>query len=164
MALIVEDGTIVAGANSYVSRSDYIEFASRRGVAVDDNESADVPLLQAAQFIDSHGDRLKGTQVSRSQPMAYPRTDLIIEGFEWDDDEIPTAVTLCQMALALEIRDGVDLYNRPSAPLPVRRTKVEGAVEEEYAVQDVAKMSKRSVGTALLNTLLQRSGLMLKRA
>lgn len=161
MPLIIEDGSIIASANSYVTREDYIAFAADRGVAVDDNEQADHDLIQVAQFIDSHGSRLKGVPVSRLQPMAYPREDLILEGFEWGDDEIPRQVRLCQMTLALELRDGTDLYNRPAAPAPVKRNRVEGVVEQEFAVKDATKVSRRSLGTALLNTLLARSGLQL---
>jgi hypothetical protein len=166
MALIIEDGSIVAGANTYVSRADYIAFAASVGVAIPDDEAADVELVKAAQFINSKEGRLKGSRVSRDQPLAYPRKDLELEGWSWSSSEIPRQVLSCQLNLALDVHAGVDLFNpAPATTSAVKRKRVEGVVEIEYATSDApAKMARDSSGLALLNLLMKRSGLQLVRA
>jgi hypothetical protein len=157
MALIIEDGSNVANSDSYVTRSDYIAYALTRGVTIADAVAADVQLIDAALFIESHADNLKGLRVSRDQSMAWPRSDVEIESWYWNSDEIPRQVILAQMALALDINSGVDLYN-PQPEKVTKKEKVDGAVEVEYFGNDNAvKLSRSSRATALLNLLLNRT-------
>jgi len=161
MELIIEDGSIVANADSYVTRDDYITYAATLGITVADADGADVELRKAAEYIGWHEDNLKGAKVERDQSMAHPRTDLTIEGWYWTSDEIARQVILCQMAFALDINAGEDLWNRSLNPNPaVKKERVEGAVSVEYAVDDSGrKLSKSSKGDALLASLLRRNGL-----
>jgi hypothetical protein len=159
MSLIVEDGTIVAFADSYVSRADYIAYAQQQGVVVPDTDETDSHLVRAARFIDSMELRLKGTRVDRDQPMAYPRKNLVIDGYPWAEDEIPRQVILAQMATSLDIASGVDPYNR-GFELPVIEERVEGAVSVKYASPTtVSKLGVQSTATALLRSLMKSSGL-----
>lgn len=162
MALVIEDGTIVANSDSYATRAEYIAHALSLGVTIADDDAADVQLRKAAEFIDSHEANLKGYRVERDQSMAFPRHDVVIDDWYWSSTEIPRQVLLCQMALALDINAGVDLYNKPVNPnTTVKRERVEGAVEVEYAVGEMTgqKLSRSSRSDALLNSLLNRSGL-----
>jgi len=162
MALITEDGSQIANSNTYVSRADYITYASNRGVTIGDNAAADVQLLTAAEYIDRHEDNLKGYIVERDQSMAYPRYDLTIDGWYWSSDEIPRQVILCQLAFALDINSDIDLYNRPQNPnLITKAETIVGAIEVEYAVSETTgqKLSQTSTGDALLASLLNNSGL-----
>lgn len=166
MALIVETGLIVPNANSYANRADYIAYAGLLGVVIPDEDEADVEMIRAAQFIDSHEWRLKGQMVDRSQPMAFPRSGLYIDGFSWDEDEIPRQVIHCQFKVAMDIHAGVDPYNPPPNPnRPTRRERVEGAVEVEYFGDDkMARLSVNSTWQALLSSLMVSSGLRMVRA
>jgi hypothetical protein len=158
--LVIEDGSIVSGSDSYVSRADYIAYAASLGVTVPDTAATDVQLVKAAQYIGSFEGRLKGTRVTRDQYMAYPRKDLFIDGFAWDEDEIPRNVVLCQMQVALDINEGIDPYNPPtSGSTAIKSERVEGAVTVQYAVKDAAKLSRNSSSSALLSSLLEYSGL-----
>ena len=159
MTIIVETGAVVTNANSYVTRADYIDYAASIGVTIADTEAADIQLVNAAIYIDSKEAQLKGTRTDRDQALAYPRSDLILEGFEWASNEIPRQVILCQMALALDINAGEDLYNR-SYTLPTIRERVDGAVEVAYANPSVVgKIGTKSRATALLAVLMKRGGL-----
>lgn len=160
MAIIVEDGTIVDGAISFVSREDYITYAATLGVTVADDAQADTDLVKAAQYINSKEPQLKGCLVDRDQPMSFPRTNLTIDGFGWEDTEIPRQVILCQLNLALDIRAGIDPYNLPTNPnRSVKREKVD-VIEVEYMGSDSqAKLSRSSHWQALLSSLLRRNGL-----
>lgn len=162
MALIVETGSIVANANTYVSRADYIAYALTFGVVIADTDATDVQLIKAATFIDQHEANLKGTRVSRDQPMSFPRYNVEIDGWSWSGTEIPRNVILCQMQVALDINSGRDPWNPGANPnLIKKRSRVEGAVEVEYAVGDKTgqKLSRTSTADALLASLLNRSGL-----
>lgn len=165
MAVIVEDGTLVTDANSFVTRAEYITYAASIGVTIANDAAADVELIKATQFIGAHEDRLIGYKISRDQSTAYPRSDLIIDGFSWGENEIPRQVILLQMATALDIHAGIDPYNPPANPeRATRRERVEGAIEVEYFGTDgTTKMSRSSTSTALLKSLLKNSGLMLVR-
>jgi len=165
MTLIVEDGSGVAGANSYSSRADYIAYAASIGVTVPDAVAADEELIKAAEFIDRHETRLKGTRNTRDQVMAFPRFGLVIENWAWNANEIPRQVRQCQWAFALDVHSGIDLYNRPANPnLVAKSERVEGAVAVQYAVNGgEQKATRTSTGDSLLRSLLRANGLQLVR-
>ena len=158
MALIVEDGSIVTGANTYVSRADYIAYALTVGVVIPDDATADAELVKSSQFIDSLEQSLMGYRVTRDQPIAYPRYDLYIEGWSWAHTEIPRQVILAQLALSLEVHAGEDPFNPPDN-LPIIENEVSGAVRQKFATPSVNKLSKTSTAQALLNSLKKRNGL-----
>lgn len=158
MALTVEDGSGVTGANSYISRDDFIAYALSRGVTVASVDATDVLLVKAADYIDSHEVNLKGERVLRDQAMAWPRGGVIIEGFAWANDEIPRQLINCQAAFALELNGGEDIYN-PAPSQVAKMERVEGALTVEYFGTDGGvKMRKDSRASALLNLLLRPSG------
>ena len=162
MALVIETGAQVANSNSYVSRAEYIAYAGSIGIVIADAVAADEQLIKAAEYIGQHEVNLKGSKVVRDQSMAFPRNDLYIEGWSWSNSEIPRQVTLCQLAYALDINSGVDIYNVPQNPNLIAKSKrVEGAVSIEYAVGENApqKLSRTSKGDALLASLLKNNGL-----
>jgi hypothetical protein len=161
MSIVVETGDVIENANSYVTRADYIAYASSLGTTIADAEAADQQLISACNFISDHEDNIIGLRVSKDQFLAFPRImSDPIDGFYWESDEIPRNVKSCQMALALEINAGVDLYNRTPNKF-AKKEKVEGAVEVEYfGSENAVKLSKDSRGLALLRSFLRKSGLM----
>lgn len=161
MTLIVEDGTKPANANSFVTRADFIAYALSKGVTIADEDATDVMLVKAGQYINSKEPQLKGDLTERDQPMAYPRFNLVLEGWSWSGTEIPRQVILAQMELALDINDGVDLWNPPANPnLTAKRERVEGAVEVEYFGNDNAfKVSRDSLSGAIMATLMRYNGM-----
>lgn len=163
-ALIIETGAIVTGADSYVTQANYATYAASIGAVLGDVESQKLSLRNAAIYIATYEPRIKGEKVERSQPLSFPRKNLIIENFDWSEDEIPRQVQLCQMQLAIDINAGVDIYNLPaSASVAVKRERVEGAVEVEYAVSNAQKLSRNSTSRALLYSFLKDGGLSVVR-
>ena len=78
MALIIEDGSIVSGANSYVTISGANEYFTAYndtrwliGVSDVNKEAA---IMKGMRYIESLD--WKGTTVSGSQPLQFPRTGL----------------------------------------------------------------------------------------
>lgn len=165
MALIVETGSIVDGATSYVSLEDARAYAAARGVTLPaDDAEAEAIIIKAMDFLESYADRFKGERVERDQPLSWPRVGAVIEGWPWGPHEIPRQVVSAQLALIVEINGGADPFN-PPADLPVVRERVEGAVEVEYANPGkVHKVAADAPSRTIINTLLKHSGLMLIRA
>lgn len=165
MALVIEDGSLIAGANSYVSLDDARLYANARGVELpaDDAEAAAL-LIRAMDYLESHEPKFIGERVSRDQPLSWPRKGVTIEGFEWSETEIPRQVRNAQLALIVEINDGADPFN-PPANLPVVAESVDGAVSVQYANPDkVLRVSATAPSETIIKTLLKRSGLFLVRA
>lgn len=167
MALIVETGSIVPGANTYVSLADARVYAAARGVSLPESDAeAEIVVYKAMDYLESFDGRFKGLRVERDQPLSWPRTDVEIEGWYWKYTEIPRQVINAQLSLVLEVNAGDDPRNPPAnADLPVVRKRVEGAVEVEYANPgNISKVSKTAASTTQINLLLKQSGLSLVRA
>lgn len=96
VTLIVEDGSIVSGANSYVSRADatsYLEIDPRAGpvwAALDDSVK-DQMLAFATRWIDENHIWF-GRRVREDQPLDWPRCGM-------HDGEYPVASTLIPVQL-----------------------------------------------------------------
>jgi len=147
MALIVEDGSQVTNSDSYVTRAVYIAYALTLGVTIADEEETDQKLRKAAIYISSKESQLIGVRVDRDQSIAY-----------WEIDEIPTQVKNAQMNLALDLEDGIDLYNLPQSDnVGIKKEKIDGAIEVEYAIAEGSKISRKSSSQALMSQLTSTS-------
>lgn len=159
--LVVEDGSIVSGANTYATIAEYISYAADRGVTVTDTDTFKIQLIKAADYIGTKETQLKGDTVEKTQPLAFPRNNITdIDGWSYNNDEIPYRVKETQMSLALDIQAGEDLYNKSqSGAQGIKREKVDGAVEVEYAISDSMRIPYSSRSNALLASLLKFNGL-----
>lgn len=166
MALIIEDGSTPAGANSYVSLADARAYGSARGVelsAIDATLEAQV--LQAMDYLESFSHRFVGDRTARDQALSWPRNNAVIENWPWTNTEIPRQVLNAQLSLIVEIHDGEDPFNPAQAALPVISKKVDGAVEVKYANPVSAlKVSKTQKSKTHINLLLKNSGLFAVRS
>lgn len=169
MAIIVEDGTIVINANSFVSLQDYIDYATTLGLDVNVSGKAEEQLISAGQFINIQNN-LKGNLVSRDQPMAYPRSGLVLENWSWLHTEIPRQVIQLQMTKAIEVFNGFDVITgintTSSSGQVVKKERIEGAITVEYETSgdNGTKVSSVSSSQALLSVLTNNNGLTLVRS
>ena len=154
MALTIEDGSQVSGADSYVTRAEYIAYALTLGITVADTSTADDELVAASIYIDSQEPKLKGYRVSRDQSISYPRDGMYLNGFVWESDKIPTQVKYAQFNLALDIKADIDIYNPDKTDSIVKREKIEGAIEVEYAVTEKGTVTKQSLSNSYMNILM----------
>jgi len=158
MTVTVEDGSIVTGADSYVAEAALTAYATARGITLTTDET--ILLIKAMDFLESFDGRFRGDRTARDQPLSWPRSGAIIEGWHWTSAQIPRQVINAQLALAIEIDAGEDPNNPSAAVLPVVRKKVDGAVEVQYANPgQVLKVAKTQASRAIIRTLLKRSGL-----
>lgn len=97
MAFVVEDGTGLANANSYVSVADADAYFADRGIAAWTGSSTvkEHALIRATDFIETvYGRRFRGSVVTDTQALSFPR---YITG----EDEIPSDLkkATCEYAL-----------------------------------------------------------------
>lgn len=164
MTIVVEDGSIVTGANSYVTEAEFIAYADARGVTIGTADDPETLLIKAVDYLESFSPRFKGDRVERDQPLSWPRSGAVIEEWEWSNGEIPRQVINAQLALAFEIHGGEDPFN-PSTNMPVVMERVEGAVQVQYANPGTSfKVSKTQQSRTIINLLLKNSGLFAIRA
>lgn len=138
MALTVEDGTSVEGADSYISVADAKTYVTNyhgadHAFATATDAAAEVALRRAAQTIDAiYEPILKGYRVDTDQPLAWPRlevTDPLVQ-LPLENAEFPAQVLgRAQTEYAIRILAGTDVD--PDLGRLTRREKV-GDLEVEY--------------------------------
>ncbi len=92
MSLVVEDGSIVSGANTYVSLNAYKSFANLRGLTVGTDAAITQAIFRAMDFFERQ--TFIGRKATESQPLQWPRTEAMIDGYYADANEIPNDVKL----------------------------------------------------------------------
>lgn len=132
MALVVEDGSVTPGADSYVSLANARTLAASYGLALPaDNTAAEVALRNGAVYVGLQEPFMCGRRVSASQTLAYPRQGVSLYGFTLASDIIPPQVIHAQVVAAVEYGAGTDV--RASSDGRVTETeRVEGAVTVSY--------------------------------
>lgn len=108
MAIIVEDGSDVANANSWVSRAEAIAFAAARGVTLADSTATDILIIKAMDYLESMRPQYVGTRTYDDQTLSFPRTGLTIDGLAFADDEIPPQLKSAEMLLVIYGSRGID--------------------------------------------------------
>lgn len=116
MAIIVEDGTIVAGANSYLSVADVIAYFDLVGYSA--YEALSPTLLQeqilyrAMLYIENKfRNRWKGERVSSEQTLAFPRKYVVVDGITIATNVIPQQLknAVCE-AVKIETAEAFALF------------------------------------------------------
>lgn len=104
MTIIVEDGSQVANANSYISVADAQTYVDALGKTVTVTEAL---LLQAMNAMGALS--WKGGIVSNTQSLSWPRHSVIdCEGRSIDTDAVPSEIGYAQAMLTSNIDAGYD--------------------------------------------------------
>lgn len=133
MALIIEDGSIVLGADSFVSLADARALALNYGwqLPADDTE-AEQALRNGAKYISLYERRFSGSRVSVNQSLSWPRKDAQnAYGFDIAQVSIPNDVKCAQVAAAFEYGQGIDVRASNNG-LSIASEEVAGAVKQSY--------------------------------
>jgi hypothetical protein len=148
--IIVEDGTVVSGANSYASEAELTTYAADRGITL--TAATDVLLIKAMDYIESLS--FIGTKSSEGQALQWPRNSVYIDGFYAGSTTIPAALKTGQIATALAI----DSEDSPLANVEraTKREKVD-VIEVEYMDNAAAQTIVKTI-TAALRKLLVNGG------
>jgi hypothetical protein len=102
MALTIEDGTIVAGADSLATIEELVDYSINFGVTIPDDD-VDLEAILRRAYLQMTAMQWKGCAVSADQTGPFPRTGIYRNGFILDSTTIPEQAKLGQMALAAEI-------------------------------------------------------------
>ena len=145
MSLIVEDGTIVNGADTFVTVAALRAYAAKRGATLPATGSAgdaacEVLLIKAMDYIQGQEPRFKGERVFRDQDLCWPREEVVVNGFCIASNLIPSEVKQAQMVLAIEAQ-AIELQPTLDASEqrgPVTSEKVD-VVEVSYAAPAVVR-------------------------
>lgn len=133
MPLLIEDGSNVAGANSYATRAEIIAYAAARGITIADAGASDVFAINAMDYIelkDYKGEPTYGV-VTVDQPLQFPRKDITIGLVTLAEDVIPLALVNAQCELAMQNSTGIDLMPTRAAGPSIKREKLD-VIETEY--------------------------------
>ena len=131
MAIVVEDGTGVANANSYITLADALTLADNMGIPTPDMTESD--LIQGMSEVHKYADQFKGTRTHEDQSVLadWPRTGAYRYGVLVDSDSIPGEVPVAQVVAAVSIHGGTEIFGT-SDGRKVASEAVDGAVEVSY--------------------------------
>jgi len=105
MTITVEDGTVVSGANSYVTVAELEAYAELRGNSI--TLDKEIVLIKAMDWIESQ--LYKGDKLLCDQVLEWPRVNVILRPCCYvESNEIPTALKQFQMSVALGVSEGFD--------------------------------------------------------
>jgi hypothetical protein len=133
MALIIEDGTLVADANSYVTLEEARAYALARGVTLSAVDATlEVFVVKAMDWLESLRAKYQGVKVSADQSLQFPRVGLTVDGFEVAEDEIHPLLKKAQCQVIMDLAAGLDPQASWDGSPAVLREKVD-VIETEYA-------------------------------
>ena len=100
--LVVENGTGLETANSYVSVDEFRKYAFDNGIDVEseDDDQLAIYLIKSTNFIDSLEYRFVGTRLSAAQSLAFPRFKGCSRSHLYDLRNLKKAVCLAVEVLA----------------------------------------------------------------
>lgn len=135
ITLVIETGTGITGANSYISLADaetYFEGRLNASVwTAATTANKNIALAQATRTLDANS-RWLGTMVDpANQALEWPREEIEIDGAEWPATEIPQAVRNATAELALFLLSSDRTTDPGSAGLKSIGVG-DGAVEIEF--------------------------------
>jgi hypothetical protein len=144
MALTIENGSIVANADSYATVAELRAYALKRGETVPvDDASCEVLMIKAMDWLQAQEDRYLGTRVNSLQALAWPRSG-VRRPNGWDyypSDAIPPQLKQAQCALALDAKlQALQPTRQPDEQGPVTAEQV-GSLSVSYA-EPVNRISK----------------------
>lgn len=121
--LIVEDGTIVENANTYGTLEEVRAFALARGVSLSATDSVlDSQMIKAVDYLESKRARYQGNKINASQALQFPRSGVVIDGFDIAAESTPALLKPAQFQLVMQIHAGVDLMPTSTGPFVVEDT------------------------------------------
>ncbi len=161
MTLAVEDGTNVAGAESYISVADAQAYAASRELPMDNNTAkVEVHLRNAFDYIESMRERFQGYRTDPAQSCQWPREGVYVDGVLVGNAIIPGDLKRAQVHLASALHSGLVL--QPSAaltPAIVREKVGIDSLETQYSeTRTASNGAVVTAAMALIQPLLTTTG------
>ena len=116
MAIIVENGTGMPTANSFISLADAITYAALHGLTTfadaGDDEQQNIWLIRAAHYLrDEEMFPYRGTRLTLTQRLPFPRVGAVERGAAeaYASNVVPWRMADAQVELAELLAQGIDL-------------------------------------------------------
>lgn len=137
MALIVEDGSGLSNAESFISVADADTYFTNRGNAswdaISTEAEKEVALRKATDYMEqTYRSRWVGVRVSATQALSWPRLDVEVDGFPVDGDVVPVEVERACAELALRAHSAALLADVDKTTPQVIREKLD-VMEVQYS-------------------------------
>lgn len=157
--LIVEDGNLVEGANSYVSLEEATAYQRRfnrqdwLGLSEDEKKAS---LIKATQYVDNQF-TWKGRRKYQTQELGFPRVMLLdLDGFEVTGIPARLKQAICEAAYYGYQTDLFQTYESEQGIIKRNKERVEGAVEKEVEYFNSKETAVDYISKyAALNSLLR---------
>lgn len=143
MALVIENGSGVLGAESFATADELVTYAANFGKTIP-VEPIQIEALLRRAALQMDALPWKGSAVSRDQPLSWPRVGVKRNGWVLPPDKIPPQIKAGQMALATEIHAD-DLAPPELKKGAITMDRVDGAVTRQYAAAP-ARAAKAAAG------------------
>lgn len=135
MALIVEDGTGLVDADSYISLVDARLYAANYGYTLpDDDTEADVALRKGCVYVNLFEYSFTGERLNDDQSLAWPRVNAykcVGDQVYIDSGVVPTEVKQSQVIAASFYAAGIDVRANDDGN-SIASEEVSGAVKVSY--------------------------------
>ena len=158
MTLLIEDGSNVPDANSFVTLDEVKEYATARNRAIpEDDVELEALTIRAMDFIIANRARYQGTKTYSDQPLPFPRTGMYIDGTLIAPDVIVPEVKNLECQLVVDGAAGVDFL--PTTQGGAVKRKVVGPLETEwFSADQSANYSSSAAVDSWLDPLLKQYG------
>jgi len=131
IVVIVEDGTGVANANSYMTVEAVRIYAANRGFELStDDDVVAAQLIRGFDYVETKECEFQGERVYLES--AFPRSGVVINGVEIADNAIPNLLTSAIGQLVIAQNNGIDIMPNFVAADYVIKEKT-GPLETTYA-------------------------------
>lgn len=111
MSLIVEDGTGLENANSFIDVEEARALATVRGLSLNpDDTKLSAILVNSADRIVSYESQFSGKRTNPEQGLSYPRKGSFRYGSLIASNSIPRELKLAQVVMADMIEQGIEIW------------------------------------------------------
>lgn len=157
MALTIEDGSIVANANSYITVAEYNTWADARfgsrSTAPNCDDDAEALILRAMDYFEAQS--FQGMKTEDTQDLQWPRSWVVIDRYSVDANTIPVEVkrSIYELTYAEEIGES----ELATVEREVKMEKI-GPITVEYTDSAPSTNFNRAIPLAM-RKLLKTGGL-----
>lgn len=156
--IIVEDGSGIANANSYVTVDEVRQYAAQRGVSLpSDDDAVASMIIKATDYLESFACKYQGRKTDCEQSLQWPRTGVVMCCDDYPSNAIPKQLKSAQASAVLIQNEGLVLQPNVTAADYVIEETV-GPITTKYANPIQAGISATFTALdSLLNPLFYAS-------
>ena len=132
--------TVTVGTDSYATEAELLAYATARGITISGDQTQ--LLIRAMDYLENQ--RFIGYKAASDQALQWPRTGVMIDGWDIDSTVTPNKVKVAQMEVALSM----DADSDPMAVTdPDVKSQTVGTISITY--QDKSSTKRPKIDTAL---------------